>query len=86
MNPSTMRDRLRDNEKPRACRQCLYFRENGNRLVKIRHNLKFAIKIFSLVLKLGIGLIGPIGLMGLILLAADEEDIQSAVEREERLE
>ena len=82
MNPSTMRDRLRDNEKPRACRQCLYFRENGNRLVKIRHNLTFAIKIFSLVLKLGIGLIG---LMGLIFLAADEEDIQSAVEREERL-
>jgi len=51
-------------------------------LIKIRHNLTFAIKIFSLVLKLGIGLIG---LMGLIFLAADEEDIQSAVEREERL-
>ena len=36
MNPSTMQDRLWDNEKPRACRQCLYFRENGNGLVKIR--------------------------------------------------
>ena len=59
-----------------------FFQENGNRMIKIRHNLTFAIKIFSLVLKLGIGLIG---LMGLIFLAADEEDIQSAVEREERL-